>query len=86
MLATGVTVTIREFVERAFAHVGVAIVWKGGGVDETGVCARTGKVLVAVSPEYFRPTEVELLLGDPTKAKENSGGRRPATSPNSSAK
>ncbi|MCI5073632.1 GDP-mannose 4,6-dehydratase [Oricola sp.] len=73
VLATGRKTTVRAFVEAAFAEVGVTLDWSGKGVDETGVCARTGKVLVSVDPRYFRPTEVDLLLGDPSKAKQALG-------------
>jgi GDPmannose 4,6-dehydratase len=73
VLATGETHSVREFVELAFAEVGRTIVWKGEGVDEIGVDAKTGKTLVQIDPRYFRPTEVELLIGDPTKAKEKLG-------------
>ncbi len=73
VLATGETHAVREFVELAFAEVGTTIVWSGSGVDERGTCAKTGKVLVEVDPRYFRPTEVDLLLGDPTKAREKLG-------------
>ena len=73
VLATGETHAVREFVELAFAETGVTIKWSGSGVDETGVCSKTGKVLVEVDPRYFRPTEVDLLLGDPSKAKERLG-------------
>ncbi len=69
VLATGETHAVREFVERAFAETGVAIAWKGQGVDEIGVDAASGAVRVRIDPRYFRPTEVELLLGDPTKAR-----------------
>jgi GDPmannose 4,6-dehydratase len=55
------------------AETGVTLTWKGEGVEEKGYCAETGKCLVEVDPRYFRPTEVELLLGDPTKAKEKLG-------------
>ena len=68
VLATGETHTVREFVELAFAEVGRKIEWKGKGVKEKGIDKKTGKVLVAVDPRYFRPTEVDLLLGDPRKA------------------
>ena len=67
---------MREFVEKSFAHVGTTIVWKGefGTVDEFGVDASDeSRVLVRIDPPYFRPTEVELLLGDPTKAKKILG-------------
>lgn len=73
VLATGETHTVREFVERAFAEVGRTIEWVGEGVDETGRDAASGEVLVQVDPRYFRPTEVDLLIGDPTKAKEKLG-------------
>ncbi|GAB5504375.1 GDP-mannose 4,6-dehydratase [Pyruvatibacter sp.] len=73
VLATGETHPVREFVELAFAETGVTIEWSGEGVDEKGACAKTGKVHVEVDPRYFRPTEVDLLLGDPTKAKDKLG-------------
>lgn len=61
--------TVREFTEKAFAHVGITLKWKGEGVDEVGYNAETGEEHVKIDPRYFRPTEVEHLLGDPTKAK-----------------
>ncbi|KQV58712.1 MULTISPECIES: GDP-mannose 4,6-dehydratase [unclassified Caulobacter] len=73
VLATGETTLVRDFVAKAFSEVGITINWSGTGIDEKGVCAETGKVLVEVDPRYFRPTEVELLIGDPTKAKEKLG-------------
>ena len=73
VLATGKTQTVRLFVERAFAHVGITVEWRGQGVEERGVCAKSGKLLVEVDPRYFRPTEVELLIGDPAKAKAELG-------------
>lgn len=73
VLATGVTVKVRDFVESAFAVVNKKIKWEGQGVDEKGIDAATGKVLVEVHPDYFRPTEVDLLLGDPSKAKKDLG-------------
>lgn len=73
VLATGKTTSVRRFVELAFAHVGKALVWSGEGVDEQGHCAQTGKLLVAIDPRYFRPTEVDLLLGDASKAKQKLG-------------
>ncbi|MFM8991982.1 MAG: GDP-mannose 4,6-dehydratase [Alphaproteobacteria bacterium] len=75
VLATGETHTVREFVERAFAETGRAIEWRGAGVDEKGVDARSGEVLVEIDPRYFRPTEVEFLLGDPAKAQRELGWR-----------
>lgn len=75
VLATGETHSVREFVELAFAEVGGAITWRGIGVEEEGIDAATGKVLVKIDPRYFRPTEVEFLLGDPSKAHEKLGWR-----------
>lgn len=73
VLATGRTTSVRSFVEWAFAETGVTIAWSGAGAGERGVCASTGKVLVEVDPRYFRPTEVDRLLGDPSKALEKLG-------------
>ncbi len=81
VLATGETHTVREFVERAFAEVGIVIGWKGEGVGERGFDVKTGKALVEIDPRYFRPTEVELLLGDPTKAYEKLGWKHKTTFP-----
>ena len=79
VLATGETHTVREFVEAAFEHVGIKIEWKGTGIDEKGYCAKTGKLLVDVNPKFFRPAEVDLLLGDSTKAEKNLGWKRKVT-------
>jgi GDPmannose 4,6-dehydratase len=73
VLATGETHSVREFLERAFRQTGRALEWRGKGVDEKGHDAATGDVLVEVDRRYFRPTEVELLLGDPTKARAKLG-------------
>lgn len=73
VIATGETHTVREFVEAAFSHVDIDIEWQGEGVDEKGIDKDTGRVLVEVDPKYFRPTEVDLLIGDPSKAKEELG-------------
>lgn len=73
VLATGQTTEVRKFVEWAFEDVGIILNWVGEGIHEKGVCSTTGRVLVEVDPRYFRPTEVELLLGDPTKAKQKLG-------------
>ena len=73
VLATGRTETVRRFVELAFAELDREIVWQGKGVEEVGKDAKTGDVLVEIDPAYFRPTEVDLLIGDPTKAKEKLG-------------
>jgi len=68
VIATGQTHTVREFVELAFKEVGITICWNGQGVDEVGFDQATGRVLVKVDPQYYRPTEVDFLLGDATKA------------------
>lgn len=73
VLATGETTLVRDFVTKAFAEVGIVLNWQGEGVEERGVCAETGRVYVEVDPRYFRPTEVELLIGDPAKAKAKLG-------------
>jgi len=73
VLATGVTTTIREFTERAFAEVGITLDWSGNGVDETGRDAKSGNILVSIDPAYFRPTEVDSLIGDASKAREKLG-------------
>ena len=69
VIATGVQHTVREFATLAFHHVGIELEWKGEGIDEKGIDKATGKVLVEVSPDFFRPTDVVNLWGDPTKAK-----------------
>ncbi len=73
VLATGETHTVREFVERAFAETGRKIEWRGKGVDEVGIDAASGRTVVAIDPRYFRPTEVDLLLGNPQKARRELG-------------
>lgn len=73
VLATGETHTVREFTELAFARLGIDIDWEGKDEYERGVCRKTGKVVVEVSPQYYRPTEVDLLLGDASKAKSVLG-------------
>jgi GDPmannose 4,6-dehydratase len=73
VLATGITTPVREFVGWAFEDVGITLEWKGHGVDEKGFDSRTGEMIVAVDERYFRPTEVELLIGDPTKARDKLG-------------
>jgi GDPmannose 4,6-dehydratase len=75
VLATGESHSVREFVQQAFAHVGKTIVWAGKGVEEKGVDKASGDVLVEVDPRYFRPTEVDHLLGDPGKARRKLGWR-----------
>lgn len=73
VLATNECHTVREFVEKTFALKGIEIVWQGSGTDEVGVDSKTGSVLIEVSPKYFRPAEVDLLLGDSTKARTELG-------------
>ncbi|MFK7757811.1 MAG: GDP-mannose 4,6-dehydratase [Flavobacteriales bacterium] len=73
VLATGVMVTVREFVEKAFHRAGIELRWEGSQENEKGIDAKTGKTLVEVDPKYFRPAEVELLVGDATKAKNELG-------------
>jgi GDPmannose 4,6-dehydratase len=75
VLATGESHSVREFVEKAFSYIGRTIVWHGSGVEEKGVDKSTGQVLVEVDPRYFRPTEVDALLGDPSKARAKLGWR-----------
>jgi GDPmannose 4,6-dehydratase len=75
VLATGESHSVREFVEKAFSHIGRAIVWRGRGVEEKGIDKSRGEVLVEVDPRYFRPTEVDSLLGDPSKARAKLGWR-----------
>jgi len=73
VLATGETHSVREFIELAFAEIGITLAWQGKGVEEKGVDSQTGRILIEIDPRYFRPTEVELLIGDPTKAHEKLG-------------
>jgi len=73
VIATGEQYSVRDFVNRAAEHVDITVEWKGEGIDEKGYDADTGKCLIEVDARYFRPTEVETLLGDPTKAKEELG-------------
>lgn len=81
VLATGETHSVREFVELAFAETGRTIAWRGDGLEEQGLDAKTGEMLVAVSPRYFRPAEVDVLLGDPSKAQRVLGWRHTTTFP-----
>ncbi|HRO04275.1 MAG TPA: GDP-mannose 4,6-dehydratase, partial [Terricaulis sp.] len=73
VLGTGEMHSVREFVERAFAHIGEEIVWRGEGVEEIGVSAKSNAILVRVDPRYFRPTEVQQLLADPSRARQRLG-------------
>jgi GDPmannose 4,6-dehydratase len=77
VIATGETHSVREFIERAFGFLGIAIDWKGNDVDETGIDRKTGKTVIKIDPKYFRPTEVEILHGDPAKA-QNALGWKPS--------
>ena len=79
VLATGEKHSVREFAEKAFANIGRRIDWHGAGVEEKGVDARSGEVLIEIDPHYFRPTEVDLLLGDPSKARQRLGWRHKTT-------
>jgi len=79
VLATGETHSVREFIERAFSKVGRTIEWKGHGVDEVGIDAASGDTLVIIDSRYFRPTEVDALLGDPTKAQRVLGWKHTVT-------
>ena len=76
LLATGEAHTVKEFAELAFMKAGIELMWKGNGIDEKGYCMKSGKVLVDINPRYFRPTEVEFLLGNPEKAEKELGWKR----------
>jgi GDPmannose 4,6-dehydratase len=77
--ATGEMRTVREFCEHAFDAVGLPVRFEGEGVDEKGICVKTGRVLIEVSPDYFRPAEVEQLLGNPAKAERVLGWKPKVT-------
>lgn len=81
VIATGETRTVREFVDAAFAALDIQLAWQGSGVDEVGIDKATGKTVVKVNPKFFRPAEVELLLGDPTKAQSELGWKREISFP-----
>ena len=76
VIATGETHSVREFAELAFKEVGINIEWQGQGVNEKGIDSKTGRVVIEIDPQYFRPTEVDLLLGDPSKAEKVLGWKR----------
>jgi len=76
VLATGETHRVREFVEKSFRELGIEIQWRGKGVEEEGIDVKTGKAIVKVDTNYFRPAEVELLLGNPAKADRVLGWKR----------
>ena len=73
VIATGETHSVREFVEEACKLLEIDLKWKGEGLKEEGINKKTGKSIIEIDPKYFRPTEVKILLGDPTKAKEKLG-------------
>lgn len=73
VIATGEQHTVREFTELAFKYAGIMLVWQGSGINEQGICAQSGQILVEIDPNYFRPTEVETLLGNPAKARKLLG-------------
>lgn len=79
VVATGETRTVREFVETAFKCVDIEVKWKGKGVDEIGINKDTGETIVKINPQFFRPAEVDILLGDPTKAETELGWKRKTT-------
>ncbi|OAD22009.1 GDP-mannose 4,6-dehydratase [Candidatus Thiomargarita nelsonii] len=73
VIATGRQYSVRDFVQAACQHLDISIQWQGTGIDQKGYDEKTGKNIISIDPRYFRPTEVESLLGDPTKAKEKLG-------------
>ena len=73
VIATGESHSVREFLEKAFKEVGIEIAWEGSGLNEIGKDVSTNKILIQIDPRYFRPTEVDFLLGDPSKAKKKLG-------------
>ncbi|HBH71674.1 MAG: putative GDP-mannose 4,6-dehydratase [Parcubacteria group bacterium GW2011_GWC1_42_11] len=73
VIATGAQYSVRDFCDAVFRELGIEIIWQGSGVDEKGIDKKTGKVIIEIAPRYFRPTEVESLLGDPSKAQKNLG-------------
>lgn len=81
VLASGETHTVREFAELAFEHAGLPIEWRGSGREERGYCRKTGRLLIEVEPRYFRPAEVDLLLGDPAKARRQLDWRHETSFP-----
>ena len=73
VMATGVTTTVRDFITMAFDEAGINLKWEGTGIDEKAISQKDGKIIVEIDPRYFRPAEVELLIGDPSKAKQKLG-------------
>jgi len=80
VIATGLQYSVRYFCELAFKEAGIELVWQGKNENEKGICKATGKVIIEVDPNYYRPAEVESLLGDPTKAKTQLGWNPSRTS------
>jgi GDPmannose 4,6-dehydratase len=80
IIATGIQYSVRYFCELAFREVGIELIWQGENETEKGICKETGKTLIEVDPNYYRPAEVESLLGDPTKAKTQLGWNPSRTS------
>ena len=76
VVASGETHTVREFAQRAFAAAGITLEWQGSGIGEKGINTANGKAVITVDPRFYRPAEVELLLGDPQKAEAELGWRR----------
>ena len=76
VIATNETRTVREFVERTFMYVGIEIIWEGSEVNEIGKDKATGKIVVKINPDFFRPAEVDILIGDPIKAETKLGWKR----------
>jgi GDPmannose 4,6-dehydratase len=72
-VATGETHSVREFAEKVFARLDMPLEWQGHGVHEKGIDANSGRIVIEIDPKYFRPAEVDLLLGDPTKARTKMG-------------
>jgi GDPmannose 4,6-dehydratase len=72
-MATGETHSVREFIEESFSVLGEEIIWKGEGESEVGLLKSSGKTVVTINPRYYRPTEVELLIGDPSRAEKELG-------------
>ena len=73
VIATGEMHTVREFCTIAFQEAGIDLIWSGVGIDEKGICKKTGNIILEIDPLYYRPTEVDLLCGDPSKAKNLLG-------------
>jgi GDPmannose 4,6-dehydratase len=81
VIATGITTSIRDFVSMAFKEAGISLIWNGSGINEKGIDNSTGKILVEIDPHYFRPSEVDLLIGDPSKARTKLGWEPKVTLP-----